>query len=72
MPAFTREARRINLAAEKDSLEQLKAQGASVIELTAAGQQGFRAKLAPIYSELRERIGPALYDQAQKVVESTK
>lgn len=72
MPAFTREARRINLEAEKQALETLRKQGATVTELSAAGQQGFRAKLEPIYTELRQRIGAELYDQALKVIESAR
>lgn len=72
MPAFTREARRINLEAEKLALEALRKQGATVIELSAAGQQGFRAKLEPIYAELRGRIGADLYDQALKVIGAAK
>jgi len=72
MPAFTREARRINLDAEKEAFDVLRKQGATVIELTPAGQQAFRARLAPIYAELRERIGADLYDRALKVIESVK
>lgn len=72
MPAFTLEARRINLEAEKQAVEALRKQGATVTELSAAGQQGFRARLEPIYAELRGRIGAELYDQALKVIESAK
>ena len=72
MPAFTREARRINLDAEKQALETLRKQGATVIELTPAGQQGFRARLEPIYADLRQRVGADLYDQALKVIESVR
>ncbi len=72
MPAFTLEARRINLEAEKQALETLRKQGATVTELSAAGQQGFRARLEPIYAELRSRVGPELYDQALKVIDAVK
>ena len=72
MVEFTREARRINLDAEKQAMDALRKQGATVIELSAAGQQGFRAKLEPIYAELRQRIGAELYDRALKVIDSVK
>ncbi len=72
MPAFTREARRINVEAEKKALETLRKQGATIIELTPAAQQGFRARLQPIYADLRQRIGADLYDRALKVIESVK
>ena len=39
MPAFTLEARRINLEAEKQALETLRKQGATVTELSAAPQR---------------------------------
>jgi C4-dicarboxylate-binding protein DctP len=72
MPGFVKDSRRINLAAETEALDALRKQGATVIELTPAGQQSFRAKLEPIYADLRQRVGPELYDQAVKMVESMK
>jgi tripartite ATP-independent transporter DctP family solute receptor len=72
MPTFTREARRINVEAEKSALEALRKQGATIIELTPAAQQGFRAKLEPIYSDLRQRIGADLYDRALAVIDAAK
>ncbi|MSP96467.1 MAG: TRAP transporter substrate-binding protein [Betaproteobacteria bacterium] len=72
MPEFTREARRINIEAEKQAMDALRKQGATVIELSPAGQQGFRARLEPIYAEVRQRVGPELYDQALKVLDSVK
>ena len=72
MPGFTRDARRINLEAEAQAVEALRRQGATVIELTPASQAVFRARLEPIYADLRQRVGAELYDQAIKVLESVK
>lgn len=72
MPEFTREARRINVGAEKQALETLRKQGATIYELTPQAQQAFRAKLEPIYGELRQRIGADLYDRALAVINAVK
>lgn len=72
MPAFTRDARRINLEAEAQAVDALRKQGATVIDLTPASQAAFRARLEPIYAELRQRVGAELYDQAIKVIEAVK
>jgi len=72
LPAFTAEARRLNLAEETAALETLKQQGMQITELSDAARAAFRERLAPVYASVRQHVGEDLYRRALAVIDSAR
>jgi tripartite ATP-independent transporter DctP family solute receptor len=72
MPAFMREASKMNQDDELKSIATLKSQGAEVIEMSADAKAALKAKLKPLYDEYRGKIGNEIFDKASKAVEAAE
>ncbi len=68
---YERQTRQMNADEEAKALEDLRAQGVSIVQLDAAGVASFKAKLAPLYADAKRLIGESLYDEAVKVIDAT-
>jgi tripartite ATP-independent transporter DctP family solute receptor len=57
-------------AAAKELLKDLAAQKIEVIALTEAEKDAFRKRVEPLYKDLRETVGPALFDKVRAALDS--
>ena len=70
LKSFEQQAREANLKEEERAFGSLASQGVKVVKLDAAALDAFKSKLQPLHEEIRQQIGPALYDEALRVVQS--
>jgi C4-dicarboxylate-binding protein DctP len=72
MPAFMREASKMNQDDEQKSIAALKQQGAEVSDLSPEAKAALKAKLQPLYDEYSGKIGKDIFDKASKAVQAAE